>query len=41
VSHDLGVIGQVADSVTVLHSGEAVEQAPVLDNVRSPSTLHS
>ena len=31
VSHDLGVIGQVADSVTVLHNGEAVEQAPVLD----------
>ncbi len=31
VSHDLGVIGQVADSVTVLRNGEAVEQAPVLD----------
>jgi peptide/nickel transport system ATP-binding protein len=31
ISHDLGVIGQVADDVTVLHDGEAVEQAPVLD----------
>jgi peptide/nickel transport system ATP-binding protein len=31
VSHDLGVIGQVADDVTVLRDGEAVEQAPVLD----------
>ena len=31
VSHDLGVIGQVADEVTVLHDGRAVEQAPVLD----------
>ena len=31
ISHDLGVIGQVADHVTVLHDGAAVEQAPVLD----------
>jgi peptide/nickel transport system ATP-binding protein len=31
ISHDLGVIGQVADEVTVLRDGEAVEQAPVLD----------
>jgi peptide/nickel transport system ATP-binding protein len=31
ISHDLGVIGQVADDVTVLHDGEVVEQAGVLD----------
>jgi peptide/nickel transport system ATP-binding protein len=31
ISHDLGVIGQVADDVTVLRDGEAVEQAPLLD----------
>lgn len=31
ISHDLGVIGQVADDVTVLHDGEVVERAPVLD----------
>ncbi|MCG5432581.1 ABC transporter ATP-binding protein [Mycobacterium sp. MYCO198283] len=31
ISHDLGVIGQVADDVTVLREGQAVEQAPVLD----------
>ena len=31
VSHDLGVIGQVADDVTVVQDGEAVEQAPILD----------
>lgn len=31
ISHDLGVIGQVADEVTVLRDGSAVEQAPVLD----------
>jgi peptide/nickel transport system ATP-binding protein len=31
ISHDLGVIGQVADTVTVLQDGAAVEQAPTLD----------
>jgi peptide/nickel transport system ATP-binding protein len=31
ISHDLGVIGQVADEVTVLRDGEIVEQAPILD----------
>src|SRR3546814_4698245 len=31
ISHDLGVIGQVADEVTVLRAGDAVEQAPILD----------
>jgi peptide/nickel transport system ATP-binding protein len=31
ISHDLGVIGQVADDVTVLAGGNAVEQAPVVD----------
>ncbi|BBZ29246.1 ABC transporter ATP-binding protein [Mycolicibacterium madagascariense] len=31
ISHDLGVIGQVADDVTVLAAGQVVEQAPVLD----------
>lgn len=31
ISHDLGVIGQVADDVTVLQDGEAVEQSPILE----------
>lgn len=31
ISHDLGVIGQVADEVTVMRDGAAVEQAPILD----------
>jgi len=31
ISHDLGVIGQIADDVTVLRDGETVEQAPILD----------
>lgn len=41
ISHDLGVIGQVADHVTVLREGEAVEQAPILevfDNPQQPYT---
>ncbi|MCK0173486.1 ABC transporter ATP-binding protein [Mycolicibacterium sp. F2034L] len=36
ISHDLGVIGQVADDVTVLQTGVAVEQAPVLDLFDQP-----
>ncbi|MDZ4269363.1 MAG: ABC transporter ATP-binding protein [Mycobacterium sp.] len=31
ISHDLGVIGQVAQDVTVLRDGAAVEQAPILE----------
>lgn len=31
ISHDLGVIGQVAEDVTVLRGGEAVEQASVTE----------
>jgi len=36
ISHDLGVIGQVADAVTVLHDGEAVEQAPISEVFEKP-----
>jgi peptide/nickel transport system ATP-binding protein len=36
ISHDLGVIGQVADDVTVLQEGRTVEQAPVLDVFDNP-----
>ncbi|MFZ0833545.1 MAG: ABC transporter ATP-binding protein [Mycobacterium sp.] len=41
ISHDLGVIGEVADDVTVLHDGRALEQAPVsdiFDRPRDPYT---
>lgn len=37
ISHDLGVIGQVADDVTVLRDGAAVEQSPVLDVFDRPA----
>ena len=36
ISHDLGVIGQVADDVTVLRGGEVVEQAPIVDVFDAP-----
>lgn len=36
ISHDLGVIGQVADDVTVLYRGNAVEQRPVLELFDAP-----
>ncbi|GAA2726749.1 ABC transporter ATP-binding protein [Cellulomonas aerilata] len=36
ISHDLGLIGQVADDVTVLRQGEAVEQQPVLGVFDAP-----
>jgi peptide/nickel transport system ATP-binding protein len=41
ISHDLGVIGQVADDVTVLQNGEAVEQAPILDIFDTPRNSYT
>jgi peptide/nickel transport system ATP-binding protein len=41
ISHDLGVIGQVADDVTVLQDGKAVEQAPVLDVFDKPQQTYT
>jgi peptide/nickel transport system ATP-binding protein len=37
ISHDLGLIGQVADTVAVMRDGVAVEQAPILDIFDRPS----
>ncbi len=36
ISHDLGVIGQVATGVTVLRDGAVVEQAPILEVFDNP-----
>lgn len=41
ISHDLGVIGQVADDVTVLLQGEAVEQKPVLEVFDNPEHAYT
>jgi peptide/nickel transport system ATP-binding protein len=41
ISHDLGVIGQVADDVTVLQNGEAVEQAPIADLFDAPQNPYT
>ncbi len=41
ISHDLGVIGQVADDVTVLRDGEIVEQAPILDVFDEPENTYT
>ncbi|PZO60352.1 MAG: glutathione ABC transporter ATP-binding protein [Pseudoxanthomonas suwonensis] len=41
ISHDLGVIGQVADDVTVLRHGHIVEQAPVTDIFARPREAYT
>jgi peptide/nickel transport system ATP-binding protein len=41
ISHDLGVIGQVADDVTVLRDGEIVEQAPILQVFDEPQNTYT
>ncbi|MDQ1077302.1 MULTISPECIES: ABC transporter ATP-binding protein [Microbacterium] len=41
ISHDLGVIGQVADDVIVLRHGEAVEQRPLADVYADPQHAYT
>lgn len=36
ISHDLGVIGQIADDVAVLYRGEVIEEAPVAELFANP-----
>jgi peptide/nickel transport system ATP-binding protein len=36
ITHDMGVVAEIADTVHVMHHGEIVEQAPVEDLLRSP-----
>lgn len=37
ITHDLGVVAGVADDVTVMYAGRAVEQAPVVPAYRAPA----
>ena len=36
ITHDLGVVAEIADRVIVMYQGQIVEQGPVLDIFRSP-----
>jgi oligopeptide/dipeptide ABC transporter ATP-binding protein len=37
ITHDLGVVADVADDITVMYAGRAVEQANVLDTFAAPA----
>lgn len=36
ITHDLGVVAQLADDVSVMYLGRVIEQAPVRDLIRAP-----
>ena len=41
VTHNMGVVAEIADSVTVMHRGEAVEQGPVAQVLQiTEGTVH-
>ena len=37
ITHDLGVVADVADKISVMYAGRIVEQAPVLDTFATPA----
>jgi peptide/nickel transport system ATP-binding protein len=41
ISHDLGVVGEIADQVVVMRHGEVREQAPVADIFHSPQDAYT
>jgi len=41
ISHDLGVIGEVADEVAVLHDGRVVEHGSTVDIVNTPTQAYT
>lgn len=36
ITHDLGVVAEVADRVAVMYAGEVIEEAPVVELFRNP-----
>ena len=38
VSHDLALVAEVANSITVMYAGQVVEQGPVTEILTTPST---
>ncbi len=41
ISHDLSIVGRLADSVLVMHAGKPVEQGPAGDILRSPRNSYT
>ena len=41
VTHDLGVVAKICDTVTVLHSGRVLEQGPVADALGAPQHAYT
>lgn len=41
ITHDLGVIGEIADKVIVMHEGKIVEQAPVKEIFNNPQHAYT
>jgi len=41
ITHDLGVIAQIADDVAVMYKGEIVERGPVRDVIRTPQEAYT
>lgn len=41
ITHDLGVVAQIADDVAVMYKGEIVEHGPVRDIIRNPQQAYT
>ena len=41
ITHDFGVVAQMADDVAVMHRGEIIERGPVREVLRQPQHAHT